>query len=183
MKELRLVLLCLVILTVVSATPMLATNEPDEGVAAPTPSEEVSCSATKRFQTAAWKSTVICSLFGPAQVQGYRVQCTGATYLDYQIADCCISGDHWSLKGKNWDTNPNTAVTTSPGPANAYGLASRVYNYGGTAWSPGNIDTYLQCTYLHGVDVFPAGAYIALSSDGTCTVTPDTIRSRIDRMP
>ncbi|MEE8526596.1 MAG: hypothetical protein V3T72_21885, partial [Thermoanaerobaculia bacterium] len=70
-----------------------------------------------------------------------------------------------------------------PGPANQYGVFGRVYNYSGTPQRPRHMDTYLQCTYLHGVDVFPAGSFVTIVSDGQCTVTPDTIRSRIDRMP
>ena len=134
-------------------------------------------------ETAAWKETVDCSLAGPAEVQGYRIQCTNASFLDAQIADCCIPGDHWQAKLKNFDTAPNTAVTTSPGPANLFGVTARVYNYGGTATNPRNIDAYLECSYLHGVDSFGALSFIALSSDGVCTVTPDPIRSRIDRAP
>jgi hypothetical protein len=130
-----------------------------------------------------WQQVRVCSLSGPAEVQGFRVQCPSSSFLDFQIADCCIPGDHWQLKGKNWDRAPNEAVTTSPGPANQYGVASRVYNYGGTPQNPRNIDAYVQCTYLHGVDIFGAGSWVRFTSDGTCTVTPDTIRSRIDRAP
>ena len=30
----------------------------------------------------------------------FQVECSGATFLDFYIADCCIPGDHWQLKGK-----------------------------------------------------------------------------------
>lgn len=135
---------------------------------------------TKTLQT---DIMAICGIYGPAEVQGYRITCSGASYVDFTIADCCIPGDHWSLKGKNWDVAPNSSVVTSPGPRNIYGRAGRVYNYGGTGWSPGNMDVYLQCTYLHGVDVFPAGSWVNIRSDGVCLIAQDTIRSRIDRMP
>ena len=131
-----------------------------------------------------FKQQVYCSINGPAEVQGYRVQCKDASYIDFSIADCCISGDHWQLKAKNWDSAPNTAVTNSPGKAGAFSNAARTYNYGGTPQNPGNMDTYLQCSMLHGVDVFGAGSYIHIVSDASnCTVTPDTKRSRIDRAP
>ncbi len=131
-----------------------------------------------------FKKQVYCGLNSPAEVQGYRVQCKSASYIDFSISDCCIPGDHWQLKGKNWDSAPNTAVTTSPGPVIRFGTPARVYNYGGTPQNPKNMDTYLQCSMLHGVDVFGAGAYINIVSDATnCTVTPSVKRSRIDRTP
>lgn len=131
-----------------------------------------------------WREQWICESAGPAEVQGFRVQCFGATFLDSHIADCCLDGDHWQLKSKAWDANPNTAVTTSPGPANAWSVPGRTYNYGGSLpWAPGLIDVYHECTYLHGVNVFLAGSFIAFSSDGNCVVTPDVARSRIDRSP
>ena len=74
-------------------------------------------------------------------------------------------------------------MTTSPGPAGVFGVPARVYNYGGTPENPRNLHAYLECTYLHGVDIFGAGSTIDLSSDGNCTVTADPVRSRIDRSP
>lgn len=131
-----------------------------------------------------WREQWLCQSAGPAEVQGFRVQCFGATFLDSHIADCCLDGDHWQLKGKAWDANPNTAVTTSPGPANVWGVAERTYNYGGSLpWAPGLLDTYHECTYLHGVNVFLAASFLSFSSDGNCVVTPDVARSRIDRSP
>ncbi len=132
---------------------------------------------------ATWKQGHVCSLQGPGQVQGFRIQCNNASFLDFHISDCCIAGDHWELKGKNWDKAPNTAVTTSPGGAIQWSVPGRVYNYGGTVQRPRHIDAYVECTYLHGVDVFPAGSYVAFSSDGACSVTTDPIQSRINRTP
>ncbi|HSS78366.1 MAG TPA: hypothetical protein VLV54_16680 [Thermoanaerobaculia bacterium] len=127
-----------------------------------------------------WKDQWVCRAAGPAEVVGFRVQCAAATFLDFHIADCCIPGDHWQLKGKAWDTNPNTAVTTAPGPANLFGVPGRVYNYiaGG-----GGLDTYVECSYLHGVNVFLADSFLFFSSDGNCAVTPDPVVRRIDRTP
>src|SRR5262245_40681571 len=72
-----------------------------------------------------WKDTWLCRfqapvIGGPAEVTGFRVGCTGGTFLDFHIADCCIPGDHYELKGKIWDLHPNTGVTTSPGPVPVY---------------------------------------------------------------
>jgi len=134
-----------------------------------------------------WRQVVNCLANSPADVIGYRVQCSNASYLDFQISDCCIPNDHWQLKGKSWDVYPNTAVTTSPNPpAGAsllYGLPARIYNYGGTSWAPRGLDAYVECSYLNGVNVFPGLAYVLLSSDGSCTVTPDPAVHRIDRTP
>lgn len=132
---------------------------------------------------AIWRQSVDCTLFRPSEVQGYDIQCFNASFLDARHADCCIPGDHFQSKLKNWDNAPNTAVTTSPGPAGLFGVPARVYNYGGTPQNPRHFHAYLECTYIHGVDVFPAGSTIDLSSDGNCTVTPDPVRSRIDRSP
>lgn len=134
-----------------------------------------------------WRQEVSCVANTPADVTGYRVECNNASYLDFQISDCCIASDHWQLKGKSWDKYPNTAVTTSPDlPSSVgilYGLPARIYNYGGTAAAPRRLDAYVECSYLDGVNVFAAGSFVLLSSDGSCTVTPDPIVRRIDRTP
>jgi hypothetical protein len=132
---------------------------------------------------ARWRQTVVCTLSRPSQVQRYEVSCDGATRLDAQTADCCIPGDHWEAKAKNWDRAPNTAVTSSPGAANVFGVASRVYNYGGTPQHPGGIHAEVDCSYLHGVDVFPAASFIVLSSDGLCRVSDLGFRDEILRAP
>lgn len=132
-----------------------------------------------------WHQQVICQANSPADVTGYHVECNNASYLGFQISDCCLASDHWQLKGKSWDKYPNTAVTTAPDLLGSilYGLPARIYNYGGTSFSPRRLDAYLECSYLNGVDVFPAGSWVLLSSDGSCTVTPDTTIRRIDRTP
>ncbi len=131
-----------------------------------------------------FKKVAPCTLNGPAEVQGFRVQCQNATYLDFRISDGFIPGDHWSLKGKNWDKAPNTAVTTSPGKVIQYGVPARVYNYGGTPQNPGNLDAYVQCSYLHGVDIFGASSLVLFSSDASnCSITTNPKRSKIDRTP
>jgi len=134
-----------------------------------------------------WRKEETCNINGPAEVVGFRVQCTGASFLDFQISDCCLATDHWQLKGKSWDKYPNTAVTTAPDlPADftvLFGLPARIYNYGGTPDNPKGLDAYVECSYLNGVSVFPAGAFVLFSSDGACTVTPDPAVRRIDRTP
>ncbi len=132
---------------------------------------------------AEWKEMWICRSGGPAEVQGFEVQCDGASFLDFHVADCCIDGDHWQLKGKNWDAAPNTGVTTAPGPSNLWSVPGRVYNYSGTPSNPRHLNAYVECTYPHGVDVFLADSFVNFSSDGQCRVTPDTARRRIDRTP
>jgi hypothetical protein len=134
-----------------------------------------------------WRQVVSCQANSPADVVGFRVECNNATYLDFQISDCCMASDHWQLKGKSWDTYPNTTVTTSPDLPSAggilYGLPARIYNYGGTTSAPRRLDAYIECSYLNGVNVFPAGSSAILSSNGTCTVTQDPAVRRIDRTP
>src|SRR6185436_10395942 len=129
-----------------------------------------------------WTARWICRNASPAEVTGFRVQCPNATFLDFHIADCCLPGDHWQLKGKAWDANPNTAVTTSPGPVPVYSVPGRVYRYAGTPFTR-SVDAYVECSYLHGVRVFLADSYVHFSSDAACTVTPDPGIRRIDRTP
>lgn len=132
----------------------------------------------------AWREAWSCDLFGPAEVQGYRIQCSGGTWVDFFISDGFVRGDHWELKGKNWDSGPNTGVTTCDGGVISYSVAGRVWNYGGTPSNPGNLDSYVECTYLHGVDLFGASAFVIFASDAPgCVVTPDPIRPRINRTP
>lgn len=134
-------------------------------------------------ERAIWVRSVDCTLTRPSDVQGYDIQCTNASFLDARHADFFIPGDHFQSKLKAWDWKPNTAVTTSPGPGGVFGVPARVYNYGGTPENPRYLHVYLECTYIHGVNIFPAGSTITLSSDGNCAVVGDPIRSRIDRSP
>ena len=147
------------------------------------PSTDVAVPGPTLDPKAEWKDAWICRSAGPAEVVGFRVQCVNATFLDFHIADCCIPGDHWQLKGKAWDANPNTGVTTAPGPAGLYSVAGRAHNYGGTAANPGGLDAYVECSYLNGVNVFLADSFVVFSSDGNCVVTPDPVVRRIDRAP
>lgn len=156
--------------------------DPDTPIPEPEPTQCEAESQTKALVK--WKGGAICSIGGPAEVRGYRVRCQNATYLDFRIADGGFAGDHWQLKGKNWDNRPNTAVTTSPGGVFDFGVPARIYNYGGTGVNPNNIDAYIQCSYLHGIDAFGASSFIHFASDGNnCIIIPDGSRSRIDRMP
>lgn len=126
-----------------------------------------------------WTDKWLCRSGGPADVVGFRVQCF-ATFVDFHTADCCIPGDHWQLKGKIWDANPNTGVTTAPGPVPIYSVQGRAYNYSGV---PGKLDAYVECSYLNGVNTFLADTFVVFSSDGACAVFPDPVVRRIDRAP
>jgi hypothetical protein len=140
--------------------------------------------SVKLVEKKTWQGKDLCNLRAPGEVVAFRVACEGATYLDFRIADCCIPGDHFQLRGRNWDRAPQTAVTTSPGGNGAYGVPARVYNYGGTSSRPGHMDALIECTYLHGVDIFSAGAYVHFESDGTgCVVERRTVDMRVDRSP
>ena len=129
------------------------------------------------------KQRLFCTIQSPNEVHRYLVQCNQATFLDVSVSDCCIPGDHWEAKVKAWDTHPNTAVTTSPGPAGIQGVVGRVYNYGGTAANPGQLTAEVDCSYKHGVNVFPAGSTYIVSSDGFCTITDQGSSNEINRTP
>jgi len=55
---------------------------------------------------------------------------------------------------------------------------------GGTAYAPGTIDAFVECSYLHGVNVFNAASYVYFWSDGSnCSLVQDSTDTRIDRTP
>lgn len=161
-----------------------APAHPNIGIC-PTADDDGGRNLQQSFPT--WFGVDVCNLFSPGDVVNFRVECSGATYLDFMITDWGFPGDHFQLKGKNWDTAPNTAVTTSPGGVFQFSVPGRVYNYGGTPWNPGNIDTLVECTYLHGVNVgfggSGAGSFVFFMSDGSCDVTRTAVEARIDRSP
>jgi len=111
-----------------------------------------------------------CVLNAPYEVQRYAIACDSAKYVDVTVADCCISGDIWKATVKSWDQKPNTSSTISPDLANEKSNPARVYNYGGTENAPDKLTALLECSYNHGVNVFPAGALFKIKSDGYCTV-------------
>lgn len=120
-----------------------------------------------------------CELDNPNQIQRYRVTCDNSTFLDVTVEDCCIPGDHFEAKAKAWDTKPNTAVTTSPDDL-APSVGARVYNYIGGG---DDLTAEVDCSYLHGVNVFPAGATMVAASDGVCLVEPIGATEEINRTP
>jgi hypothetical protein len=173
------VLLALALLPALPAGAQVSKGNNTSGPTEVKPTPRPPSAATVKYEEKAF-----CNLNGPQEVQGYHLVCTGATFLDFSIADCCLPGDHWQLKGKAWDVNPNTAVTTAPGGQDVLGVVGRIYNYGGTGNNPGGLDAYVECSYLNGVNVFPAGSTVLFSSDGACTlVSVDPIVPRIDRTP
>lgn len=139
--------------------------------------------ATRVAPRSRWRETVFCSLNRASEVQRFAVDCQNATRLNTQVADCCIAGDHWEVKAKVWDQRPNTAVATSPGGTNVFGVNARVFNYGGTPENPRHLYAEIDCSMLHGVDIFPADSTLVLTSDGTCTVTDLGKRDEIHRTP
>jgi hypothetical protein len=125
-----------------------------------------------------------CFLERPGQVQRYAVVCDGATRLDVSVADCCVPGDHWQAKVKSWDALPNTAVTTSPGGRDRPGILARVYNYGGPAQNPFQLRATIECTYLHGTNLFPAeGTLLVRPNAGACTFEDAGVEDEIGRTP
>ncbi len=124
-----------------------------------------------------------CDLSRPSQIQRYFVVCTpGTTQIEVAIADCCIPGDHWQVKVKAWDASPNTAVQTAP-PNNVFSPPAQVLNYGGTAHNR-DLEALVECSYIDGVDVWPAGSSITVASvGGTCTSTNLGLEDAIDRTP
>jgi len=131
-----------------------------------------------------WKGSAYCSIQEPGDVTNFKVVCSKATYLDFSIADCCVDGDHWQLKGKQWDRAPNTAVTTAPGPRNLYGVYGRIYNYDSPPENKGSMHALIECSYLHGTALYGAGSFIRFKSNANfCTVTKVQVEERIDRSP
>lgn len=120
-----------------------------------------------------------CQLQEPSQVQRFRITCTNTSKIDVKVADCCIPGDHWQVKVKQWDSRPNTAVTTAPGGDRNFGVAARVYTYS----SSENVDALIECSYPHGVNVFPAGSEILVEFSGTCNATNLGVTHEFDRTP
>src|ERR1044072_3059461 len=134
---------------------------------------------------AKWREEQTCVLNGPAEIVGFRVQCTGASLLHFQVFDCCIPHDHCQPRRRSWNKPPRRAVAPPPALVGGvlYGLPARIYNYGGTPENPKALDAYVECSYLNGVNLFAAGSFVLFSSGGACTVTPDPAVRRIDRAP
>ena len=127
--------------------------------------------------------TLVCNAERPSQVQRFLLSCPGSTQVDVAVADCCLPGDHWQVKLKSWDLAPNTSVETSPGGASIFGTPARVYNYGGPA-SNKTLVALIECSYLHGINVFPAGAFLSVYGDGgICSSTDLGSVDQIDRTP
>ena len=149
----------------------------------PTPAEHEKVKAALVLPAGQRVLHLTCELARPSQIQRYFIDCTpGTTQIDVAVADCCIPGDHWQVKAKAWDAAPNTAVETAP-PNNVFSPPGRVLNYGGTSHNH-DLKALVECSYLNGVDVFPAGAFITVTSaGGSCTSTPLGLEDRIDRTP
>ncbi|WP_225888705.1 hypothetical protein [Myxococcus xanthus] len=81
---------------------------------------------------------------------------------------------------KSWDFKPNTAVATSPGGDGDFSAPARVFTYS----SSRDMNALIECSYLHGVNIFPAESFLLVeSSGGACSVTDVGITEEIDRSP
>ena len=135
-----------------------------------------------------WFQRDVCLLGAPGEVEKFHIKCSaGGTFLDFYIADGGLPNDHWQLKGKNWDIAPNTAVTTAPGGLFAYSTPGRIYHYeqelSPPSRVPRGINALVECTYLHGINDFPAISSVFFISDSTCTFNKLAKDVRIDRSP
>ena len=171
----------LVVCGVILAAPLVyAQTQPGGSMAGSNVNTEAKRSSMKYENTTPSQLFLSCVLQRPGQVQRYRINCTGTHRVDVKTADCCIPGDHWQMKIKAWDTKPNTAVTTSPGGDGHFGVVGRVYTYNSTQ----PLDAVIECSYLHGVNVFPAETYITVEhSSGSCSVEDLGLTDVIDRSP
>ncbi|PTL76527.1 hypothetical protein [Vitiosangium sp. GDMCC 1.1324] len=121
-----------------------------------------------------------CILERPGQVRRFAVTCSGTKQIDVKAADCCIPGDHWQVKVKSWDFKPNTAVATTPGSDGDFSVPARVFTYS----SSRNMNALVECSYLHGVNVFPAQTDLIVETNGsTCSVEDLGLSNELDRSP
>jgi hypothetical protein len=165
---------------ILAAPLVYAQSQPGSSATGSNTHTEAERSALKYQSTTPTQLFLTCLLQRPGQVQRFRVTCTGTHKVDVKTADCCLEGDHWQMKVKAWDTRPNTAVTTSPGGIGHFGVVARVYNYNATQ----PLDTLVECSYLHGVNVFPAETSIIVEhTGGACTATDLGFSDEIDRTP
>jgi len=123
----------------------------------------------------------LCRLEGPWEIQRWSVTCNDATTLMVEVQDVAVPGDHWQVKAKIWDGNPNTAVATAPGGQDVFGAPANVYTYGATQ----PLRAFIECSYIHGNNNFPGDAVVRISTDGTCTptLTDRGVVAAIDRTP
>jgi hypothetical protein len=141
-------------------------------------------SATRALGAKSRGEVISCLIERPSQIQRYFVLCDGATELDVDVADCCVPGDHWEAKVKSWDENPNTAVTTAPGPADVPGVPARVYTYDGPPENPGQLRAAIECSYLHGTNLFPAESFLRVTpNQGSCSIEAVGLEDEIGRRP
>jgi hypothetical protein len=121
-----------------------------------------------------------CLIDRPGQVRRFAIHCDNTRQIDVKVADCCIPGDHWQVKVKSWDFKPNTAVATAPGSVDVFSAPARVFSYS----SGRDLRALVECSYLHGVNNFPAEANIVVETHGSdCTAIDVGTTEEIDRSP
>jgi hypothetical protein len=120
-----------------------------------------------KFSLVGTQFFLTCILDRPSQVQRFGVRCLSTPHLDAKIADCCLAGDHWKVRVRAWDPQPNEAVATSSGQEGDFSMPARVFTYS-TSW---DMYAVIECSYQHGTSVFPIEADILVETGGnTCFV-------------
>ncbi|HEX5745959.1 MAG TPA: hypothetical protein VFZ09_06930 [Archangium sp.] len=108
-----------------------------------------------------------CMLDFPSQVRRFAVTCPGTRHIDVKLADCCDAGDHWQVTVRSWDPKPNVAVASASGANGEFSMPARVFTYHRTR----DMNALIECSYLHGRNLFPAEADILVETPGApCTV-------------
>ncbi|HZH12876.1 MAG TPA: hypothetical protein VE057_00790 [Archangium sp.] len=108
-----------------------------------------------------------CMLDFPGEVKRFAVTCPTTRYIDVKLADCCNAGDHWQVTVKSWDPKPTLAIASSSGANGDFSMPARVYTYSSTR----DMTALVECSYLHGLNFFPAEADILVETPGApCSV-------------
>lgn len=117
----------------------------------------------------AWRSTLAgntlllsCILDWPGEVRRFVVTCPSTPHIDVKLADCCEAGDHWQVMAKVWDSKPNVALATASGANGDFSMPARVFTYVNNM----ELKALVECSYLHGINEFPAEADILVETPG-----------------
>jgi hypothetical protein len=177
-----------VCVTALGILPKAYAQSQSEDEAQPTAVKPQGINTHTGFHRQSWLSkqdgggqlTLSCVVDRPGQVRRFAVTCTGTKQIDVKAADCCLPGDHWQMKVKSWDFKPNTGVATTPGGAGVFSVPARVFTYS----SARDMNALIECSYLHGVNVFPAETDIVVEThSGTCSAVELGVTDEIDRSP
>jgi hypothetical protein len=102
----------------------------------------------------------------PNQVQRYFLECSDATKLHVSVMDCCMDGDQFEATLRGWDAKPCKNVTMAPEDANKWSPFVAFEN-----WRGGPLRAMIEIRYPHGVNVFPAGAWVKFDTNNSCVPT------------